>query len=886
MITERINIDVRPGGIPIVIHVTQYEVGLRKFVFTPYTSNGTQTVVAGSATLEGTKPDGYAFQQACEMVDGVITYTLQEQLCAVEGRVWSRLVIRDTDGGMIGYTAIVWVVGRAGVADDAVMSDSDISALRQFLDEFGGIDAYRGALNGALAAVGGPLVAATASAMTDTTKVYVYTGSESGYTEGHWYYWNGSAWTDGGVYQSTGINTDKTLTVEDMAADAKATGDAVAELKNDLDVLELVKYDSSSDSYVNEGKSMYPDTSWGTSSNYAILAFIPVRKGDIVYYTGNTGASTGVAIVNGYTDASEASYYNTFASGDSTIYTDRAFPITDSKIKYVACCFRTSNGDPYEIKVVHSPSLIMDSIEDIQNDIYQAQKPQSFFNMAGYYNSSGTFTASSTIYSAVFEVSKYDFIDLSVTTLNYTNVYTLLDKDLNVIASLYNGTSSSKAYNINVDVREGAWLYITLNASLASTLNITAYAVEKDIQYYQHMNGTPEMGFYHDSSWNATSSAPSLAYDVEEGQTVIIKGNADAWFNLYTFVDANNTVLTYKQSLSGNTTLHVVAPANAVKLYVATSVSNSSTLIVYQVKHFGNEATTWTGKKIVWFGTSIPAGGYIGDSKSNSYPKFIGDMLGADVYNEAVGSSNVHCKQPTRVDADTNPYGFIGNFESCSRCLTNSTEEMQWIIDHYNSSIWTSETVSSMPDVLKNQILSNSYQTKLDKWLTAETFPDLFVFDHGHNDPFNSLSVENEYYSTYGDYSLYSFRGAMNFLIQRILNFNPYAKIVMIGEYTGKSTDQIPTMQMQVSNDWEIPICKDWEKLGWTKTKQIVVHGSWVESDRVYTWTPSETSSYMTPFARWIPDGVHPHTDASHKALQHMANVIGQWLNNDIGFTD
>lgn len=153
MVTENINIDVRPGGIPIVIHVTQYEVGLRKFVFTPYTSNGTQTVVAGSATLEGTKPDGYAFQQACQMIDGVITYTLQEQLCAVSGRVWSRLVIRDTDGGMIGYTAIVWVVGCAGVKDDAVMSDSDISALRQFLDEFGTIDAYRVVLNQTIASL-------------------------------------------------------------------------------------------------------------------------------------------------------------------------------------------------------------------------------------------------------------------------------------------------------------------------------------------------------------------------------------------------------------------------------------------------------------------------------------------------------------------------------------------------------------------------------------------------------------------------------------------------------------------------------------------------------------------------------------------------------------
>lgn len=153
MITERINIDVRPGGVPVVIHVTQYEAGLRQFIFTPYASNGELTVVAGSATLEGTKPDGYAFQQACQMIDGVITYTLQEQLCAVEGRVWSRLVVRDANGGMIGYTAIVWVVGRAGVADDAVMSDSDISALQQFLDQFGEIDAYRGALDQALASI-------------------------------------------------------------------------------------------------------------------------------------------------------------------------------------------------------------------------------------------------------------------------------------------------------------------------------------------------------------------------------------------------------------------------------------------------------------------------------------------------------------------------------------------------------------------------------------------------------------------------------------------------------------------------------------------------------------------------------------------------------------
>lgn len=41
-----------------------------------------------------------------------------------------------------------------------------------------------------------PLVASSTSGMTDTTRIYVNT------TDGHWYWYNGSNWTDGGVYQA------------------------------------------------------------------------------------------------------------------------------------------------------------------------------------------------------------------------------------------------------------------------------------------------------------------------------------------------------------------------------------------------------------------------------------------------------------------------------------------------------------------------------------------------------------------------------------------------------------------------------------------------------------------------------------------------------------
>ena len=91
-------------------------------------------------------------------------------------------------------------------------------------------------------AYGSPLVAATKSAMTNTSRVYVYTGSETGMTAGHWYYYNGSAWTDGGVYNSQGINTDTTLTLSGMAADSKATGDQITGLKSDLSEILAVYY--------------------------------------------------------------------------------------------------------------------------------------------------------------------------------------------------------------------------------------------------------------------------------------------------------------------------------------------------------------------------------------------------------------------------------------------------------------------------------------------------------------------------------------------------------------------------------------------------------------------------------------------------------------------
>lgn len=71
----------------------------------------------------------------------------------------------------------------------------------------------------------GVLTAATAAQMTNTDAIYKYTGTETGYYQNVLYFYNGSAWAP------ISAPTDKTLTVENMPADAKAVGDAIAGLK-------------------------------------------------------------------------------------------------------------------------------------------------------------------------------------------------------------------------------------------------------------------------------------------------------------------------------------------------------------------------------------------------------------------------------------------------------------------------------------------------------------------------------------------------------------------------------------------------------------------------------------------------------------------------------
>ena len=132
MITKTTYLDMTPGGVPPVIHVSQYDADEDALVFNLY--NGSTPFTAGTtATIEGTKPDMTGFTYAASYSDNVVTADLTEQMTAVAGAVVCE--VRITDGSnVVGTQNFVLSVEPAALSDGTVISDTDIPLLQQAID--------------------------------------------------------------------------------------------------------------------------------------------------------------------------------------------------------------------------------------------------------------------------------------------------------------------------------------------------------------------------------------------------------------------------------------------------------------------------------------------------------------------------------------------------------------------------------------------------------------------------------------------------------------------------------------------------------------------------------------------------------------------------------
>ena len=139
----------------------------------------------------------------------------------------------------VGIAATTYVnkAGAAFLATEGQALKSEVASIKTRAESnTSAITALDTRVNGLIGSAT-PTPVATAAQTTDTSIIYVYTGSETGYTPGDWYYYDSSSfsWKSGGEYGAALI--DDTLTKKGQAADAKATGKIREDFENAFTVI-------------------------------------------------------------------------------------------------------------------------------------------------------------------------------------------------------------------------------------------------------------------------------------------------------------------------------------------------------------------------------------------------------------------------------------------------------------------------------------------------------------------------------------------------------------------------------------------------------------------------------------------------------------------------
>lgn len=419
---------------------------------------------------------------------------------------------------------------------------------------------------------------------------------------------------------------------------------------------------------------------------------------------------------------------------------------------------------------------------------------------------------------------------------------------------------------------------------LKETKKIKNTFIDKELLAFKN-----EYGYYQQGNLVSSSVNITYYYDVSDLKSINLTTTQVQYKNIYTllskefnvidYIRVNDASLTYNQeeiNLNGACYIAISEPKNS-------PVNKKITYLSPVIKENTNNEQNhrWYGKKIVWLGTSIPAGGKEGKNNPLSYPMILGKRLGANVINEAVGESSLHCKAVHRI-SEANPYGFEENWNKCARCLTNTLEEVEWLLTNWNNTtVFTSGTLTTLTEEDKAFYRRCSFENKLLPHLESGD-ADLFVLDHGHNDRYNAnkkdgVSVDDSVIiEEYGEFNLYTFEGASNFIINKILTSNAENRICFIGEYENQKLPLVSQFQLRVAEKWLFPIYKQWEKLGWTQNK-ITTTGYWNDSTGLWVESGGEEQQ-ITMLNRWVRDNIHPNSDNSGKATKLLVDNMEIWF--------
>lgn len=242
-------LDIVPDSGWVVVFASQNDNVAREVNFKIYNQGKAFEIPQGlNVVVQGIKPNKGYFVHNCTYSGNVVKMKIYNDMSDIVGKSFCVLKFTDVNSNQLATAKFVLAVGDDASPEDIIVDTSAAEIFVQMLIEItsqaAGINADIESLK---SLVGSPLIASQYSEMVDKSKIYIYTGSEAGYVFGNWYYWDGSNWTSGGIYNSVAVNTDKTLSVEDMPADGKAVGDRFNSIQ--LDINNIREYSSDSEAW-------------------------------------------------------------------------------------------------------------------------------------------------------------------------------------------------------------------------------------------------------------------------------------------------------------------------------------------------------------------------------------------------------------------------------------------------------------------------------------------------------------------------------------------------------------------------------------------------------------------------------------------------------------
>lgn len=131
MVTQKINLNLVPGGVLPRVKMSQYDNQGRYIEATLYSGVNKFTVPSGCVVyIQGTKRDKTGFQYTCSVNGAVVTAPVTKQMCAFSGDVMTELVIMQ-GSNRIGTGNFILDVESAALSDDTIISETDIPIIER-----------------------------------------------------------------------------------------------------------------------------------------------------------------------------------------------------------------------------------------------------------------------------------------------------------------------------------------------------------------------------------------------------------------------------------------------------------------------------------------------------------------------------------------------------------------------------------------------------------------------------------------------------------------------------------------------------------------------------------------------------------------------------------